>query len=486
MSVKGGSCQTALISEVQEFGPTRMNAMLDRQAWADLNTELEGSPYLLPNSELGHHRAEVIRSRCERIERDYTAARRSFATQSQEVQDRLAEIATGRLVYESNALEGVGLSFSETAKVVSAVRRGDLDSYLTERAIKSDVHLMEVLGLEKASRFADDLVQGFRTDRAVRESDLRSLHQLAVPHEDFAGSYKSKEVEIGGAAHTPHSMLDVPMAMNDLCDWLNQPHSNPALSAAVSHSWLTHIHPFEDGNGRVARLLGTVMLLKQDWPPLVVRGSDRTQYLDALSHSDSGGDILPLFDLFVKSLKSSIRMLESPELVERLLDEEISGNAEIRYRYWMDQLDAFIKQLRQVLADGDIRVDRLTVPSLTALTQLEDRNSSGNFWLCKARTLDGTTDVLIWVGYMSDLLRDYSPKVAPSLFFGVRDNRGDAEHSYFSDFRGGAIAIDEISLLPVASEFPALVKRSGFVDEMSLQDAAVDLATAIAATKTLE
>jgi len=68
--------------------------------------------------------------------------------------------------------------------------------------------------------------------------------------------------------------------------------------------------------------------------------------------------------------------------------------------------------------------------------QLEERDSSANFWLMKAQDQSGGRDVLVWVGFNSEAMGREISAQAPSFFFGVRDDRENAEFSYHSDYRG--------------------------------------------------
>ena len=63
---------------------------------------------------------------------------------------------------------------------------------------------------------------------------------------------------------------------------------HPLQRAALFHGAFEKIHPFEDGNGRAGRLLMNVMLLQQDYPPLIIRKSQRVKYFNALEAFDQG------------------------------------------------------------------------------------------------------------------------------------------------------------------------------------------------------
>lgn len=73
--------------------------------------------------------------------------------------------------------------------------------------------------------------------------------------------------------------------------------TSPDVLAAWIHHRFTQIHPFQDGNGRVARLLATLIFIRAQWLPLVVSRDDRVRYLDALEAADNG-QLLPLVEFF--------------------------------------------------------------------------------------------------------------------------------------------------------------------------------------------
>ena len=291
-----------------------------------------------------------------------------------------------RLVFESNKLESAGLPLADTDVALRAapVEFDQLRRYVAEQAVRADQHLVEVLGLHEATQFARRLADDFAHDlMPIRETDVRSLHQMTVPTERFAGRYRRIEVGIGGSEHQPPSVLDVPQQMSELVAWTNAASAPPALAASVVHSWLTIIHPFEDGNGRVARLLANIVLLRANWSALIVRASDRLQYLDALASSDGGGDLLPLFDLFVKSIKRTLRELETPALAGKLFTADLQRDPDKRYDLWWRELDEFLNELRAQLGPNGVYVDRLSVPPASVFQLLEQGDSAGNTWLAK-------------------------------------------------------------------------------------------------------
>ncbi len=97
-----------------------------------------------------------------------------------------------------------------------------------------------------------------------------------------------------------------------------EPSCSPEVLSAWLHHRFTQIHPFQDGNGRVARILATMVFLRHGLFPLVVRDSERDGYIDALERADSG-NLGPLIVFFTKNQRQSLlKALGLQQEVERL------------------------------------------------------------------------------------------------------------------------------------------------------------------------
>jgi hypothetical protein len=79
----------------------------------------------------------------------------------------------------------------------------------------------------------------------------------------------------------------------------------PEVEAAWLHHRFTQIHPFADGNGRVARAIASIVFIRAGWFPLIVKRDDRPRYLGALEKADEG-DLRPLVDLFVEGQRGAL------------------------------------------------------------------------------------------------------------------------------------------------------------------------------------
>jgi Fic family protein len=79
----------------------------------------------------------------------------------------------------------------------------------------------------------------------------------------------------------------------------------PEVEAAWLHHRFTQIHPFADGNGRVARAIASIVFIRAGWFPLIVKRDDKPRYIEALEKADEG-DLRPLVDLFVEGQRSAL------------------------------------------------------------------------------------------------------------------------------------------------------------------------------------
>jgi Fic family protein len=193
------------------------------------------------------------------------------------------------LTYTSNAIEGNTLTAAETALVI--------EQGITVAGKPLRDHL-EAIDHYEAIRYVRGLAQ---RAMPLSEMDIRNLHRLVVlrSQPEAAGSYadQGRYVLTDAGRHAFPLPAEVPALMGDFARWLGQAADTPE-TAFAAHRRLVSIHPFNDGNGRTARLLMNLVLIRGGYPPVAVRPEDRPAYIRALQAGQSG-DGSAAFDRFL-------------------------------------------------------------------------------------------------------------------------------------------------------------------------------------------
>jgi Fic family protein len=186
------------------------------------------------------------------------------------------------LTYTSNAIEGNTLTLRETAEVIEhgiTVGGKSLRDHL--EAADHYEALLWMRGLAA-------------TTTPIGESVVCELHRRIVARSqpEIAGIYSRLPRRIAGSPVVFPNPAKIPQLMEEFGAWLAGAAQDPA-TAFAAHFRLTGIHPFADGNGRTARLLTNLLLIRGGYPPIAVRPEDRKTYLDALERGSLAEDLLP-------------------------------------------------------------------------------------------------------------------------------------------------------------------------------------------------
>ncbi len=200
--------------------------------------------------------------------------------------------------------------------------------------------------------------------RELSTSYIRELHQSLTRSQEHVeavdsrnrpvrvpflrGEYKrqpNNPLRPGGGVHYYCPPEQVASEMDRLID-LHHEHNHYETAPEVEAAWLHHrfsqIHPFQDGNGRVARALAVLIFVKAGLLPLVVRDRDRADYIRCLEHAD-GGDLAPLVRFFAEIQKLALRRAASLSrrvVSEARLDDRLAAlDRSLKERHWRLEKD---------------------------------------------------------------------------------------------------------------------------------------------------
>lgn len=214
--------------------------------------------------------------------------------------EQLREDSEVLLTYHSNAIEGNTLTLGETKAIL-------LDG-ITIAGKPLREHL-EAVNHREALRLMTRLAQ---TGTRLLETEVLELHRAiltGIQSED-AGVYRTVRVRVAGSMRIFPNPLKVPELMAAFVTDVNTLQAHPVVIAARAHYGLVAIHPFVDGNGRSARLLMNLLLLRHTYPPVLVPVELRARYYDALEAANNG-DLEPFDALIAGVVIASLeRVLE--------------------------------------------------------------------------------------------------------------------------------------------------------------------------------
>lgn len=221
--------------------------------------------------------------------------------------------------YHSNSIEGNSLTYGETKSLIM--------HHITADGKPLRDHF-EITGHNDALLWVIDLVKG---DRAITENFIRELHKLILK-ENFlkpaitpTGEKTTKEIKVGEyktqSNHVetitgeifyfaePH---EVKAKMTDLIDWYNEKEkegtNNPIVFAAEFHYKFIRIHPFGDGNGRIARILMNFILMKYGYHPAIIKKETKEEYYKVLRLADAN-NIEPFIEFIAESVNESLTLM---------------------------------------------------------------------------------------------------------------------------------------------------------------------------------
>lgn len=203
------------------------------------------------------------------------------------------------LNYNSNHLEGNTLTYGET------------ELLLIFGKTTGNHEIREYKEME-AHDAAYTLIKEWAAGKKIlTEADIRNLNKLILVQPFWKeaitpdGQSTRKLIKIGAYKELPNSVrlvtgeifhyaspAETPILMQQLVEWFRTEDENkqlhPVALAARLHYKFVRIHPFDDGNGRIARLLMNYVLLKNNLPPAIIQSADKKNYLFALNLADTG------------------------------------------------------------------------------------------------------------------------------------------------------------------------------------------------------
>jgi Fic family protein len=270
---------------------------------------------------------------------------------SKELNDKIFQKLRLDWNYNSNAIEGNSFTYGETIAL------------LMEGITAKGKPLKDALDIKGHNEAIDFMMGMVRNERNLNETDIRNLHTLVLGKEYYndavtkeglktkkriqAGQYKTSPNHVQtatGEVHYYATPEETPVKMKELVDWfntaLNHKDIHPIVLASVFHHRFVAIHPFDDGNGRMTRILTNFILIKSGYPVSVIKQETKQEYYGCLSQADNG-QFIPIIEYISNSVKDSLKIyskaiagkdISEPDDLDKeiaLFRKEMEGKAKI-------------------------------------------------------------------------------------------------------------------------------------------------------------
>lgn len=210
---------------------------------------------------------------------------------------------TEAFTYDTNAIEGSTLLPEEVEDILKRGKWPD----------KPKDEISETYGVAKAIEYIR------KTREHISLPLLLELHRIVFFNsKPYAGKFRPRGIEVviadayGNIIHRGAPSTQIRKLLKRVVEWYekNKNRYPPLALAAVVHNQFENIHPFQDGNGRVGRLLLNNILLKQSMPPLNIELRNRKEYYAALQAYEHKHDIRPTIELMLKEYRALKKLLK--------------------------------------------------------------------------------------------------------------------------------------------------------------------------------
>jgi Fic family protein len=266
--------------------------------------------------------------------------------------------------FHSSKIEGNSLTYGETKAL--------LFWGITAQGKPLRDHL-EIKGHNEAVEYIMDILKG--KERPITESFIREMHKVIIPEpyeldaKTPSGMLIKRKITPGEYKKMPNhvetytgeifyfaSPEDTPAKMMDLMNWfkieLEEKKHHPIFIASMFHFYFVRIHPFDDGNGRMSRLLMNLILMQFGFPPVIIQTVKREEYLNSLQYADAeeydkfiifiGERLVESLELWLKAVKGeSIDDYDDMDKMVALLKKKIEWSG-------MDE-DVYIEKSTEII-----------------------------------------------------------------------------------------------------------------------------------------
>lgn len=223
--------------------------------------------------------------------------------------DMVDEVEIAERVYNSNAIENSTLSLPETEKVLLQI---EITRHISLREVFEARNLAQVYGYIKQTAPVQPLTIAM----------ILLLHKMLITNirDDIAGRFRkdNEMVRVGNHIGLPPEFIEP--RIQELLIQYNSDIKTPFIHRiAQLHAEFESIHPFIDGNGRIGRVINNYLLIREGFPPIIVRNKEKESYYSALRSFDDSHNAKPIIRIVelavLESLHKRLAYLDGLEII---------------------------------------------------------------------------------------------------------------------------------------------------------------------------
>jgi len=236
---------------------------------------------------------------------------------------KLLEDIRIRHTYHSDAIEGNNLTLKETKLVIEEGITIGGKPFKDHLEAKNDSDAFNLI------------LEMVKSKTKITHETIQKLHEFVTKGLLIdSGKYRTTNVRITGSKISPPSFTKIPKLMDEYIKNINELKLHQIKKSAYIHHEFVRIHPFIDGNGRVARLLTNLFLMNKGYPPIVLKKENRKKYYKLLQIADNN-NLSPFTNLIARAVNESLMYYLSSLIEdEQLLPlKELSKNSPYSQEY---------------------------------------------------------------------------------------------------------------------------------------------------------
>ena len=197
-------------------------------------------------------------------------------------------------VYNSNAIENSTLTIAETEKI------------LLELEVAREVSVREVFEAKNLARVSEYLKNKL-SELKLNKKMILFLHKMLISgiKDDIAGRFRQTGEFVRVGTHIAPAPEQIEKMIKKTLSDYKKSKTHVVNKVAKFHLDFELIHPFVDGNGRIGRVLTNFQLMKEDYPPIIIRDKEKSRYYQSFKVFQEKNDTSPLVNIFYLALTES-------------------------------------------------------------------------------------------------------------------------------------------------------------------------------------